>query len=161
LSATGDQVQVFPSGQALAAAAAYERALRETYATPAGPPRFATGARFDWVLLGLGEGGHNASLFPGRGAIHERVRWVVAELDPPAPPPRITLPPRCSTPPPRWRSWLPGRDKVLTLERVLRGPSWPDLWPVQIVAPRSGRRYWLVDAEAAVELEQKGEHIER
>jgi len=61
------------------AAAAYERVLRETFATPVGPPRHAPGARFDLVLLGMGDNGHTASLFPGQTAVRETERWVVAE----------------------------------------------------------------------------------
>jgi len=50
--------------------------------------------RFDWMLLGLGEDGHVASLFPGGAAVEERDRLVVAVRDSPKPPPvRLTMTP--------------------------------------------------------------------
>ena len=50
--------------------------------------------RFDWMLLGLGEDGHVASLFPGGAALEERDRLVVAVRDSPKPPPvRLTMTP--------------------------------------------------------------------
>jgi 6-phosphogluconolactonase len=47
--------------------------------------------RFDLVLLGLGEEGHTASLFPGSPALEETKRWVVVVKALSEPPLRLTL----------------------------------------------------------------------
>jgi 6-phosphogluconolactonase len=139
-----------------AAAAAYERLLRETFATPAGPPRCDAGARFDLVLLGLGEDGHVASLFPGSPAIHERVRWAVAEAAPPVPPPRVTLTPPVLNAAAEIVFLISGRDKAPALRQVLHAPFQPELRPAQVVEPRCGHLVWLLDAAAAADLEGEG-----
>jgi 6-phosphogluconolactonase len=70
-----------------AAATTYERELKSFYgAQRLDPARLL----FDVVLLGLGEDGHTASLFPGDAALEERNRWVVAVVDAKSEP-RITL----------------------------------------------------------------------
>jgi len=54
------------------AAALYQTTLRETLPSPHGRPQP------DIVLLGLGDDGHTASLFPGTSAVEERDEWFVA-----------------------------------------------------------------------------------
>jgi 6-phosphogluconolactonase len=49
------------------------------------------GVVLDLALLGLGEDGHTASLFPGSPALDERTREAVAVVAPKPPPRRITL----------------------------------------------------------------------
>jgi 6-phosphogluconolactonase len=66
-----------------AAAAAYERELQ---ATVAGDP-----PRLDVALLGLGEDGHTASLFPDDPALEERARLCVAVHGPKPPFGRVTM----------------------------------------------------------------------
>ena len=69
------------------AARRYERELQEFYGGATLDPQRPL---FDVVLLGLGEDGHTASLFPGTAALKERKRWVVDVLNPKQEP-RITL----------------------------------------------------------------------
>lgn len=138
------------------AAAEYERTLRATFDTPTGPPRSVAGARFDLVLLGLGEDGHTASLFPGRASIHERVLWAIADWVPATPAGRVTLTPPVLAAAADLLFLVTGREKAAALRRVLRGPSTPDLLPAQVVARRNDCVRFLVDAESAAELEPKG-----
>jgi len=137
----------------LIAAAAYEQTLRTLFATPVGPPRPVTGARFDLVLLGMGDNGHTASLFPGLHAVREAERWVVAESVAEVAMWRITLTPVVLNAAAEVVFLVSGADKAAMLHRVLDGPIRPDEFPAQIVAPHHGRLRWLVDAEAAALLE--------
>jgi 6-phosphogluconolactonase len=68
-----------------------ERGAREAAALYARELRAADG--FDLVLLGLGEDGHTASLFPGRDwGVHEDSPDALAVFDAPKPPPeRVSL----------------------------------------------------------------------
>ncbi|MBM4125235.1 MAG: 6-phosphogluconolactonase, partial [Nitrospira sp.] len=59
------------------AARAYEMAVCEQFGVQ--PPVWPS---FDLVLLGLGEDGHTASLFPGTSALEERTRMVVPTQSP-------------------------------------------------------------------------------
>ncbi len=69
------------------AALRYEHTLKSFYgASHLDPAR----ALFDVVLLGLGDDGHTASLFPGTAALDERTRWAAPVIGVKEEP-RITL----------------------------------------------------------------------
>src|SRR5262249_5328607 len=109
----------------------------------------------DFVLLGMGDNGHTASLFPGLHAVREAERWVVAELVAEVAMWRITLTPVVLNAAAEVVFLVAGADKTAMLHRVLDGPVGPDELPAQIVAPRDGRLRWVVDADAAARLEER------
>ncbi|MBN8937549.1 MAG: 6-phosphogluconolactonase [Rhizobiales bacterium] len=69
------------------AAAAYEATLRRFYGADSFDPARPL---FDVMLLGIGDDGHTASLFPGTAALRETRRWAVAVIGA-KPEPRLTL----------------------------------------------------------------------
>ena len=127
------------------AAGVYEATLRALLRTPAG-------ARIDLVLLGLGEDGHTASLFPGSAAVHEQTRWVMAARAAAASMWRITLTPAVINAAAEVLFLVSGGAKAGILRRVLEGPRRPEELPAQAIAASNGRVRWCVDAAAAADL---------
>lgn len=125
------------------AALAYEDALRAHFA---GPPRF------DLILLGMGEDGHTASLFPGAPALAERVRLAVPVHAAHLGSWRVTLTYPVLNAAAAVLFVVSGSSKAATLRAVLEGPSRPTELPAQGVRPHAGRLMWLADASAAEQL---------
>jgi len=132
-----------------AAAQAAEQDLREHFKLAAGGM-----PRFDLVLLGLGDDGHTASLFPGKPALAEQQRLVVATPPGVLPPPvdRLTLTFPVLNAAAHVVFLVAGAGKAATLRQVLEGPPGAHALPAQRVRPTAGRLTWLIDAAAAGEL---------
>ncbi len=125
-----------------AAAGAYARELQETFADD--PPRF------DLILLGMGEDGHTASLFPGTAALTIRDRCVVANYVPHLDTWRLTLTYPAINAARHVRFLVAGAEKAEMVARVQEGR---DALPAAKVTPSPGDLVWWVDAVAAAELE--------
>lgn len=128
------------------AAAKYEKVLRGFFGD--------ADAHFDLVLLGLGEDGHTASLFPSSEAVLREVqglqnRWVIADYVDKLAVWRVTL----STIPINTAAniifLVAGSDKANMLKRVMYGPYIPEELPAQLIRPKKGRLIWMVDKSAA------------
>jgi 6-phosphogluconolactonase len=133
-------------------AARYEGQLREFFASHGdGFPVF------DLILLGLGEDGHTASLFPGTPAIREPARWVAGHYVDAQKGWRITLTPPVINAARTVVFIAAGAGKSVVLKEILEGPFRPDTLPAQIVRPAGGDLVWLLDREAAALLKGKGE----
>lgn len=125
------------------AAAAYERELRAALGEP---------PALDLVLLGLGEDGHTASLFPGSPALRERERWVVAPWVARLGTRRITLTLPALETARQVLFLVTGAAKSAALRRALREPAGAEPVPASRVRPRGGRLLWLADRAAAASL---------
>ena len=135
-----------------AAAASYELLLRELLGS-AGPDALPA-AGPDLILLGLGDDGHTASLFPGRATVHERVRWVAADFIEAVGTWRVTLTPVIINAAREVSFVVSGTAKAERLHEVLEGPYMPERLPAQAIRPTDGHLTWLVDEAAAAGLDR-------
>lgn len=106
--------------------------------------------RFDLILLGMGNDGHTASLFPGSQALNETDRLVAADFVTQIDSYRLTFTYPLLNAGRHVLILVSGASKASTLKSALLGPQQPNLLPVQGVRPTEGRFRWLVDADAAL-----------
>ena len=126
------------------AASAYEGTIRET--VPTDEPGIP---RFDLILLGMGDDGHTASLFPGSEALNETDRLVATDYVVNFNAHRLTFTYPLLNAGRHVLILVSGASKAVTLKAVLTGPHKPNALPVQGVQPATGQFRWLVDADAA------------
>ncbi len=126
------------------AAQAYQREVLQTLKSH--PPQF------DLILLGMGDDGHTASLFPGTAAIFEKEQLVIAHFVPKVNMMRITFTAPLINAAHTVMFLVSGASKAITLRRVLYEIDQPNVLPAQIVSPTSGELIWAVDAAAASRL---------
>lgn len=129
------------------AAQSYEDRLRKFFQCPEGFPRF------DVVILGLGEDGHTASLFPGTTALYETRRLVVSNFVPSLDSHRLTMTFPLINHAANIFFLISGRSKAEAARKLLdHGKSG---WiPACEVAPLNGSLYLFLDDDAASEWKE-------
>lgn len=108
--------------------------------------------RFDLVLLGMGDDGHTASLFPYSEGLNEGVRWFIANYAPYRESWRLTLTKNAINAARNIMVLVGGQSKAKMLAEVLVGPKSPAEKPIQLISPVNGEMTWLVDEAAASQL---------
>jgi len=104
-------------------------------------------ARLDLLLLGIGEDGHTASLFPGSPLLDERRRMVMPAVAP-TPPDRMTITPPVIAAARQTLVIAAGAGKAAAVRRALSEEGTAAECPARLA--RDGG--WLLDREAASRL---------
>jgi 6-phosphogluconolactonase len=129
------------------AAARYEAAIRNGFKLEG-----AETPTFDLVLLGMGDDGHTASLFPHTAALDDMTHIVAANHVPQKDTWRITLTWPVINQGREVAFFIEGAGKTQVLHDVLLGPYQPETYPSQLIRPASGKLTFLLDAAAAAKL---------
>jgi 6-phosphogluconolactonase/glucosamine-6-phosphate isomerase/deaminase len=115
--------------------------------------------QLDLMLLGMGDDGHTASLFPGYTALEETKRWCVAtEVSPTEPRlPRLTLALPCINAARNVLVLVTGEGKAsarragnATLQSSTQNE---DTLPIARVQPQNGDLTWILDKAAGKLIE--------
>jgi 6-phosphogluconolactonase len=129
------------------AAARYESTIRNTFKLEG-----AQTPTFDLILLGMGDDGHTASLFPHTEGLENLTNIAIANHVPQMDTWRVTL---------TWPVIRQGREVAFLIEGagkaqiihdVFLGPYQPHTHPSQLIRPASGELILFVDSAAAAKL---------
>jgi len=115
----------------------YEKTIKDTlHAYP-----------FDLIMLGMGEDGHTASLFPQTAALKEEKRWVVANYIDKMKTWRMTMTFPCINRARHIVLYIMGSSKKEIASKVL---SHPDLYPSGKIGTPQNKALWILDQDAQV-----------
>ncbi|MHB8536237.1 MAG: 6-phosphogluconolactonase [Sulfuricaulis sp.] len=104
--------------------------------------------RLDLIILGIGEDGHTASLFPGSAALHEGTRRVLAIMGSKPPPWRMSVTPSVLAAAMDIIVLACGSRKSAAVAQALEGCFEPDKCPAQLARDA----IWILDPAAAAAL---------
>jgi len=113
------------------------------------------GRPLDLILLGLGDNGHTASLFPHTRVLDETEKLVdyfyleEQEMS------RMTLTAPAINQANHILFLVCGQDKASIVHSVLEGTKQPAKWPAQLIRPEKGQLTWLLDQAAASQITQQ------
>jgi 6-phosphogluconolactonase len=133
-----------------ASARAYEMQLR------------GVAGRLDLVLLGMGDDGHTASLFPGYAALKESERWCIAtEISPTEPRlPRLTLTLPCINAARHVLVLVTGDGKARRVAQAMQelqsSTQGDETLPIARVQPSDGELVWMLDEAAGRLIDSVG-----
>jgi len=126
----------------------YEKEMKKFFGESGSPV-------FDLVLLGVGEDGHTASLFPGSDLIQERSRLVAPVYLGEPKKDRITLTLPVLNQARHILFLVAGHSKAEVVRAILGKEGHQEGYPAGLVHPVRGQVTWLIDEEAASKMKDE------
>ena len=106
--------------------------------------------RFDLIILGLGEDGHTASIFPGNTVLFQSAKICEVATHPQSGQQRITITGPVINNASKVVFMVTGSDKANIVAQILQDEN--SGLPASFVKPSVGKLIWLLDADAAGQL---------
>lgn len=128
-----------------AAAVSNERHLKEALK----PSSNSSWPSLDLALLGMGDDGHTASLFPGTDAVQNCENWITVGMK--GDDPRLTLTVPLLNHSQTIIFLIAGANKNPVLKEILAEASGTPKYPVELIHPQ-GEAYWMLDQLAAQDI---------
>ena len=107
---------------------------------------------FDLVLLGLGEDGHTASIFPDQLELFEEKSICTVTSHPITGRPRITLTGRVLNNANRLFFIVTGENKSMRISEIMNNEEAAKLLPAYYIEPKNGTLIWFLDEAAASKI---------
>ena len=120
----------------------YEQEIRNVFSS--------TPVVFDYVLLGVGEDGHTASLFPGSDAVLEKKALVRSAFSQRFNNWRVTLTVPVLNASHEIIFLAAGKQKALIVQHVLNAKVPETKLPASLIRPMEGSLCWMIDEEAGM-----------
>ena len=128
-----------PGKEAVRYAALLEKKLPKKYRKPC----------FDLVMLGMGDDGHTASIFPHELSLWDSKNYCEVATHPESGQRRITITGKVINNASSVAFLVTGPTKAQKVQEILKHQGGFASYPASKVAPRSGKLYWFLDGEAA------------
>jgi len=110
--------------------------------------------QFDLVILGMGDDGHTASIFPHEIALWDAEDHCVVATHPDSGQKRVSINGKVINTAKEVAFLVTGASKAEKVEAVIEKNEGSDAYPASLVNPASGNLVWFLDEAAATNLNQ-------